>query len=77
MHVHPCCRLTPVSNWKMHVHPCCRLTPVSDKRNAFLQDLRHWHIHDLDIHSSGITLITSMICSRICCTTPVKHHKDK
>ena len=31
----------------MHVHPCCRLAPASDKRNDFLQDLRHWHIHDL------------------------------
>ena len=77
MHVHPCCRLTPVSDWKMHVHPCCRLTPVSDKRYDFLQDLRHWHIHDLDIHPSGSTLITSMICSWICGTAPgapVKHH---
>ena len=61
----------------MHVHPCCRLAPASDKRNDFLQDLRHWHIHDLDIHPSGITLITSMICSWICGTAPgapVKHH---
>ena len=45
----------------MHVHPCCRLAPASDKRNDFLQDLRHWHIHDLDIHPSGITLITSIL----------------
>ena len=35
----------------MHVHPCCRLAPVSDKRNDFLQDLRHWLIHNL-LHDS-------------------------
>ena len=38
-----------------------------DHSNNLLRDLRHWHIHNLlhDIHSSGITLITSTCCSRI------------
>ena len=48
-------RNIPRSAQLVHVHPCCRLTPVralhttspATSSTIFLQDLWHWHIHDL------------------------------
>ena len=66
---------------QVHVHPCCRLTPVralqttSPATSATISSRIYGTgtsticcTMRFDIHSSGITLITSTLCSRICCT---------